>query len=657
MIKNTLPLVSFLFLFISCASVEAVQPRSIENIQGFTQVTNPENIKISQESNFIRIGRQHIDKILCLTTLKDSPFFYSAGIDGFVSKHTITGETDTWQVSDIPVKKIAIHPAGKLLAVYETDGFSIHRISVWDWQKKQRLYAKRFRDSVLSIDWSAQGTWLMIGTTSLEGVTILETNSGMFKNIFKTSPGIVSLTATGTSESNMITYGPSGKIIYTDMNTGVTRATYAGIPDIQNPILFNNNRSIAGYVNGYIEQFDATTGKSQGSWEANNPLCAISAVDSEPVWFEEIPDQLWSLNKAKDDFTAPFSLPSEAKITAALSFLDHYILGLSNGELYVLSENSESKGSVALHKIPQIKLQPIDDIASDGNRVFLLSQGAVFISTGPGKAPVFAFDGLNSNIIKIASDTLVFASSEKNTAIIAMSIDGDTQQVLFEPTGIITSLFATDDYVVCIEGSSKATVIEMNTGEIYYTYNGIGLQDAIMLDTTHLLVSKSSSMRSPNALLLVNCMTGETVPLTVEGELLYGLKQSPQNKLDLKGFRIKSNNVSSTELVSIKINTTIISKTSVSTIASFADEDLSASVYPTYEGIITNLGKGSLVEIKAGGGAQFTFSRGYSLPATVGVTDQFIVSLNRDGSLSWYEKKSQRLVSSAAITAEGFWIE
>lgn len=660
MIKNLLSIISSLLLFISCATVEAVQPRTIEKIEGYTQITDNEiNTEyVTDELNTITIGRQHTGKILCLSALKNSPFFYSAGIDGFISKHTITGDADTWQVSDIPVKKIVIHPSDNLIAIYETDGFSIHRVSVWDWSKKQRLYAKRFRDSVLSLDWSAQGTWLMIGTTSLEGLTILDGQTGAFKQVFKTSPGIVSLSATGASETTMITYGPSGKIIYTDVNAGITKATYTGISDIQNPLLFNNNRTIAGVVNGYIEQFDATSGKPLGSWEITNALAAVTNTDNEAVWFEELPDQLWSLNKAtQTTFKSEFSLPTDGKITAALSFSGQYIIGLSTGELYAISENPENISSLNIIQIPQIKLNAIDDIASDGSRVFLLSQGALFISTGPGKSPVFAFDGLDSNVIKIASDSLIFASSDKTSPIISMSIDGDIKKVLYEPTGNITSLTVTDNFLVCIEGRNKAVVINMNTSKVYFTYSGIGLQDALLLDTTHLLVSKSSSMRSPNALLLVNCITGETAPLPVEAELIYGLKQLPQNKLELKGFRIITSTVTNTELVAIKINTTKISETFLTTIASFADEDLAASVLATSDGVLTNLGKGSLVEIKTGGGAQFRFSRGYSLPITVAVTDQFIVSLNKDGSLSWYNKATQKLISTAGITSEGFWIE
>ena len=131
-------------------------------------------------------------------------------------------------------------------------------------------------------------------------------------------------------------------------------------------------------------------------------------------------------------------MPTDGKITAALSFSGHYILGLSTGELYTVRENNTKNNLLTINQIPQVKQKAIDDIVSDGTRVFLLSEGAVFISTGPGKAPVFAFDGLESNKIRITSDKLIFASSKNNSPIIATSLDGDIKKTLYHPTGAIS---------------------------------------------------------------------------------------------------------------------------------------------------------------------------------------------------------------------------
>ena len=97
---------------------------------------------------------------------------------------------DTWQVSDLGIRKIAVRPGGNLLAVYESDGFSIHRVSLWNWTEKRRIFAKRFKDSVLSLAWSAKGTWLLVGNSSIEGITALDPETGNPVPLFKSPPGI-----------------------------------------------------------------------------------------------------------------------------------------------------------------------------------------------------------------------------------------------------------------------------------------------------------------------------------------------------------------------------------------------------------------------------------------------------------------------------------
>lgn len=103
------------------------------------------------------------------------PIFFAAGKDGFVTRYSYPKfEPDTWQLSSMPIQKIAVHPQGKLVAVYETNGFSVHQVSLWDWAKKKALFSKRLSDSVVSLSWSANGTYLFVGNRSTDGITVLD---------------------------------------------------------------------------------------------------------------------------------------------------------------------------------------------------------------------------------------------------------------------------------------------------------------------------------------------------------------------------------------------------------------------------------------------------------------------------------------------------
>ena len=71
---------------------------------------------------------------------------FSAGNDGFLIKWTEDGMGEHYQISDLPIKMIARSPNGNEIAVYETDGASLNRVSVWNWKTLTRRFAFRFTD-------------------------------------------------------------------------------------------------------------------------------------------------------------------------------------------------------------------------------------------------------------------------------------------------------------------------------------------------------------------------------------------------------------------------------------------------------------------------------------------------------------------------------
>ena len=204
------------FFMLTCALAGATPDKTqgLRPIDGFTPQAAVSAIAQSGASpsgkspdGLQPVAREHRGPVTMLAQIPGTGSFFSAGKDGFLVLHGENGNDETWQVSDIPLSKIAVNPDGNRIAVYETDGFSVHRVSVWDWKKRTRLYAKRFRDSIVSLSWSAKGTWLLAGNTSVDGLTILEADSGKPVTIFRNYPGIVSLAVTGASESSMITFG------------------------------------------------------------------------------------------------------------------------------------------------------------------------------------------------------------------------------------------------------------------------------------------------------------------------------------------------------------------------------------------------------------------------------------------------------------------
>jgi WD40 repeat protein len=83
-------------------------------------------------------------KGLITSIIESNGFFYTGAVDGFLIRWDANLNQERLQVSDVEIQKVAVHPDGNIIAIYETDGFSVYRLSVWDWQKKRAHIRKTF---------------------------------------------------------------------------------------------------------------------------------------------------------------------------------------------------------------------------------------------------------------------------------------------------------------------------------------------------------------------------------------------------------------------------------------------------------------------------------------------------------------------------------
>ena len=184
----------------------------------------------------VQLSQQpHQSKIECMEFYGDD--FYTGGDDGFIVKWLSDGNGEHFQVSDMKIKMMAIHPNGYEIAIYETDEFAIHRISVWNWKTKTRKFAKRFTDSITCLSYTAKGSYLMAGTTSVDGLLFLDINKGTPLSVLQANTGIVNLAKTGKKESTMLTYEEQGKIKYYSLTDGNMIREFKCESQLENPII------------------------------------------------------------------------------------------------------------------------------------------------------------------------------------------------------------------------------------------------------------------------------------------------------------------------------------------------------------------------------------------------------------------------------------
>jgi hypothetical protein len=271
-------------------------------------------------------------------------------------------------------------------------------------------------------------------------------------------------------------------------------------------------------------------------------------------------------------------------------------------------------------------------------RAFILSAGTVYTIEAPGNAPSVAFTGVTGNRLAVLDSQLLVWSDRFPCEMTLFALDGSASRTLFTAREGIRSLSSLGTQVSFVEGTSVIRVIDTASPTTQFSYSGVGLQDAVLVAPDKLIVSKSSTTKSPKPLLAINITTGETAPLPYAADLCYGLRLADEKRRTLSGFFVTSGETSKTDLVTIAINLSSLPSSVLNTEISYADEDLSACAFPSDGTLYTNIGKGPFLALSLGNARQFQFDRVNALPIRIALLEQYALTLNGDGTIAWYSR-------------------
>ena len=606
-----------------------------------------QDLAVENTNTRARITHQFEGGVTAIADSSMTRSFFAAGKDGFITRFSYrTMKPETWQVSTMPIKRIAVHPKKTFIAVYETDGFSIHTISLWDWQTKKQLYAKRFTSSVLSLSWSAQGTYLFIGTASTEGITILDA-SGKIKKVYPRPPGIVLLAATGPSEKSIVTYGETGRLVYADIAKKSILTQYETEDRLENPELIKNYTQIIGYKSGNVVVVKAASGEVLENYPARSALFAGKITDSLPVWIEKgDARRTWHLCQG-DKKSPAFSLPHPAAITAARHVDAAVVIGTDDGRLYRLTQNSDA--TVSLTELNIDASIQVSDICTKDSKIYLLSGSTLYAAASPADKPEPVIQSVSGERCTVYGNGFLFWSAEKN-APLYYAEEGQTPTILYRPRERLNSVSVYKDTIAAVRAFSGLVLLDGKSGKQLFTYQAAGLQDAVQVDDTFVLITKSTGGIIRQPLLLIDIRTGETIPLNMEGDIAFSAQANNKVKNTFSCFRLKTEKTTQTDLMTMKIDTTHPARSSFTTALSYGDENLQASLYDDGYAVLTNLGKNQLSYYDKKRRVIRQLPRDYVLSRKALMTDTYIVSVNYDGSLSWLNRRTMQLLQHKTLT-------
>ena len=591
---------------------------------------------------------------------------FSAGDDGFIIKWNESDLGEHYQVSDLPVKMIAQNPKGNEVAVYETDGISFNRVSVWDWKNQRRKFFMNFEESVTSLSYSAKGTYVICGTVN--GVYFIDEEGKATTNNINDNIGTFSFTMTSNSENNFVSYSPIGTLTYYDLKTGEKKYRFDVEPNLSDVRMFNKSIFLAGTKDGKIHIMHAVLkGKSLGSFNASKAVLLSSANDTpentenlfyiinEPHQFKlfEIQNEDGK-TVASPKLARTFSgLKTGERIVSGTISADSIYAGTNLGNIYKFDYEAAERVD-ALLPITENRYDTVLDIAkvekADETDFYILAPSSVYkFMYKDGYIDKICHNSDFRNIISYG-DEIILWTRDSRKPVVKINTNTKAQTTIFTPAGNIKTLKVSGQSLISVESNTSVNKYDIATGKKEVLYNGQSIQDAILCGND-LYVAKSSAS-SPNVPLLhINARTKETVPLSVKGTFAYSLNfDESSNKI--YGIVIESDKEDKTSVFEFDLGTKA-SRTLIKT----REEDIDAFMVLSGDNLYTNVGKTNARSFNTRTKRDFLYRRAESMPLKVVNNNGMIMVLNRNGSLSMYNEELNIVKLTLYLDLDGQWNE
>ena len=224
----------------------------------------------------VLLNSGHNGPINALAFQQKYELLFSCGSDGTVRAWDTKTKSLVFllQVSHLPVRMISLNPDKPQVAVVESDGLQIFRLSLWDWQQKRRLYTINLTEIPLFLRFSPQGNLLVYGKADWNGIVFLDAQEGTALPLLQEGTGIVSDVFISSTENSLLSYSPSGSIKYWDLRTRTKRAEFSTLSNLNSIGFSADGRYMTGLYEGRLVVIDLVTGRSIDQREIQNPILA-----------------------------------------------------------------------------------------------------------------------------------------------------------------------------------------------------------------------------------------------------------------------------------------------------------------------------------------------------------------------------------------------
>ncbi|MDR1219085.1 MAG: hypothetical protein LBK73_05680 [Treponema sp.] len=458
----------------------------------------------------------------------DGNHIITAGEDGFLGFWNLQRRAaeERFQISELPLKAMCLRPEKPHLAVIESDG-KRRRVSTWNYETKERLFSMDFTVEPAFIAYSGAGGFLVVAKSDRTGIVCLDGDVGELLYTVPNIAGGATLAATGKSEASMISYTPSGMISYWNLALEKEIQQCKTISGLQTPILFGNNRFIAGIGTGSLGEkglfvLDALTGKTL-DYDPRVTNGSVYAVKNESPDFICISEDgaavqtlyFFTINSLKklEAKRDPKIIDSQSRVESLIPLQNGVAFGAADGNVRIFNENGASlelaiKNPLMAREIAVVKR--FADYAHDAI-VFLVNESVAVMPLDWTLLPEIgvSFGASDFTRISAAEDGFILWSADGKKPHYLTAGESYTE-LSYQSKFPLHAVTAFNGKALFLDSVGEITVISLETNKRIFSFSSAGSLDATFLDDRSLIVGRGDGIAP---FLKVSLATGETVPL------------------------------------------------------------------------------------------------------------------------------------------------
>jgi len=599
----------------------------------------------------------------------------SAGDDGFLVTWNIQQRRaiNRFQLTTYKIQSMVKHPIKNEICIIETSNLNTYKLSVWDYTHKQKLFTILLEGPFTFLNYSANGSYILAAGDDGSLLYILESSTGKILSIPFIQSGKITFATTGRAERNILIYQSehedddgnylfSGKILYFDLTTMTITGNFHAPGDLNNLIIFGNNRFLAGTNHDGLLLINAASGDILDTRQNIGRNALVYAFNDGFYCLD------FNQNSREGNaFLYRFTVDRNGRLIEnrqALFFNNKINVITFNKNVIFAQTDTNTNSSLILHE-QQNRLIPfnykfqtlITEIASAKETIaFLDAHNTLFIipnnpnSTGSTRS-LTGIEYQNYNkltSITFNSKDYFLLWQDSNIRLAPQLLDAKGQRISSLTFMIgrhpLRSLSVFNDKLLSLDSGGNISVYNLdaitrgdNSLKPVFNFTLIGAIDGAFLNNDYIHICRSAINSSP--FIMVNIKTGETIPISYNAQAGIHTYTGSSGK-NYAIVMIRNENKTNTTFLELSIPSAAGNINTNKVLFEYSGEAHNTSIAESarYVAVLCDSEGAKIISNE-----NINFERTSGLPVKMQSTDQYFILLDSEGNITWHENRTGKI--------------